>query len=151
MHATVSTAHYHIYLSIQGLGELDHELGSNEHLLGISSAGPCPATSMNYSFPPARYSNVMPVGYDDPPHLAMVGVHLPIFTSPSLMVALSKCPGGYQCFDSQCQFGGHPTPGMTQRIPFAPPRLEYDAPAITVRVPSSHFFSLVLTACLAVH
>jgi hypothetical protein len=142
-------------MSIQGLGGLDHELGSNEHVLGISSAGPYPATtSMNLAnaFPPARYSSTMPVGYDGPPHLAsMVDVRLVlIFIPPSLMVALSKGPGGHQGFESQRQLDGYPTPGMTQRIPFAlgPPRLEYDAPAATVRVPSPRIFSCVLTACL---
>src|SRR6267154_2949209 len=107
-------SHYHLsFISIQGLGGLDHELRS----------------------PPARYSSTMPVGYDDPPHLATVGVHLPIFIPSSLMVALSKGPGGHQGIESQRQLDGYPTPGMTQRIPFAlvPPRLEYDAPAITVR------------------
>src|SRR6266852_4408010 len=64
-------------------GGPDHELGSNEHVLGFSSAGPYghyPATSANHAnaFPPARYSGTMPVGYDDPPHLATVGVHLQI-------------------------------------------------------------------------
>jgi hypothetical protein len=140
------------YISIQGLGGVDHELRSNENVLGISSAGPYPATSISHAnaFPPARYSSTMPVGYGDPPHLATVGVHLPIFIPPSLMVALSKGPGGHQGFESQRQLDGYPTPGMTQRIPFAlgPPRLEYDAPAATVRVPSPRIFSCVLTACL---
>ena len=95
-------SHYH-NISIQGLGGLDHELRS----------------------PPARYSSTMPVGYDDPPHLAMVGVHLPIFIPPSLMahVALSKGPGGHQGIEHQRQLelNGHPTPGMTsQRIPHCP-------------------------------
>jgi hypothetical protein len=149
------------YISLQSLGGLDHELRSNEHELAISSAGPYgpyPAASMNhanaFNFPPTRYhSSTMPVGYDDdPPHLATVGVHLPILILPSLMVALSKGPGGHQGSESQRQLGGHPTlsPGMTQRIPFAPgpPRLEYDASAITVRVPSPHPFSRALTTCL---
>ena len=81
MHVTVSTTHYHI--SIQDLGGLDHEFESNEHLSGISSVGPYPPTSMNYAnaFPPERHSSAMPVGpgYDVPPHLATVGVCLPIF------------------------------------------------------------------------
>jgi hypothetical protein len=70
------------YTSIQGFGGLDHELGSNEYLLGISSAASYPAASMNHAnaFPPARYSSAMPAGYDVPPYLATVGVHLPIFT-----------------------------------------------------------------------
>ena len=76
--------HYHIYCSIQVLRSQDHEIGSNEHVLDIIPAGPYPATSMNHAsaFPPARCSSTI-VGYDDPPqaHLAMVGVHLPIFTT----------------------------------------------------------------------
>jgi hypothetical protein len=142
------------YILIQGLGALDHELRSNEHVLSISSAGPYPATSMNQTnvFPPERYSSAMPVGYDDPLYLATVGVHFPIFIPPLLMVALSKGPGGHQGIESQRRLDGHPTPGpgMTQHSPFAlgPPRLEYDAPAITVRVPSLHLFSRALAACL---
>ena len=73
-----------IYILIQGLGGLDHEHGSNEHVLGISSAGPHPATSISHAnaFPLARYSSTMPmpVGYDNPPHLATedyVGVLYP--------------------------------------------------------------------------
>jgi hypothetical protein len=75
MRVTVSTLII-IYISIQGLGGLDHELGYNEHVLGISSAGPYPGTIMNHAnaFPPARYSSTMPVGYNDPPHLTTVGV-----------------------------------------------------------------------------
>jgi len=137
-----------------GLTGLNHELGSNEHVLGISSAGSYHATSVNQAnaFPPARHSSAVPVGYDVPPHLATVGVHLPIFIPPSLMVAVSKGPGGHQGIESQRQLDGHPTPGMTQCIPFAhgPPRLAYDAPAITVRVSSPSPFSRALTACLTV-
>lgn len=139
---------------MQGLSGLDHELRSNEHALGISSAGPYPATSMNHAnaFPPARYSSTIPVEYDGPPHLITVGVRLPIFVPPLLMVVLSKGPRGHQGIESQRQLDGHPTPGMTQRIPFAvgPPRLEYDTPAISVRVSSPRIFSHVLTACLCI-
>jgi hypothetical protein len=138
-----------------GLTGLNHELGSNEHVSGISSASPYHTTSVNHAntFPPARHSSAMPMGYDVPPHLVTVGVHLPIFIPPSLMVAVSKGPRGYQGIESQRQLDGHPTPGMTPCIPFAhgPPRLEYyDAPAITVRVSSPNPFPRALTACLTV-
>jgi len=104
----------------QGLGGLNHELGSNEHVWGIGSVGPYPATSMNHAnaaaSPPATYSSTMLVGNDNLPYLA-------------------TGPGGHQGIESQRQLDGHPqaTPGMTQRVPFAlgSPRLEYDAPAIT--------------------
>ena len=139
------------------LDALDHELGSNEHPSGISSVGPYPTTSMNYAnaFPPARHSSAMPVGpeYGVSPHLTTVGVHLPIFIPPSLMVALSKGPGVHQGIESQRQLDVYPTPaGMMQHIPFAPgpPQLEYGAPAITVRVPSPHPFLRAPTACLTV-
>jgi len=141
-------------MSIQGLGGLDQELGSNEHVLGISSVGPYPTTSMNHAnlnaFPPARYSVTMPVGCDVPPHLVTtVGVYLPVFIPHLLMVALLKGPRGHQGDEGQRQLDGYLTPEMTQRIPFAPgpPRFEYDAPAITVRVPSPRRFSLEFTAC----
>jgi len=105
---------YNFAQTVQGFGGLDHELGSNEHLLGISSAASYPAASMNHAnaLPPARYSSAMPV-YDEPPYLA-------------------TGPGGHQGVESQRQLDGHPTPGMMQRIPFAPgrPRLEYGAPTI---------------------
>ena len=35
----------------------------------------------------------MPVGYDVPPYLVTVGVHLPIFIPPSLMVAVLRALG----------------------------------------------------------
>ncbi|KAI0281189.1 hypothetical protein BGY98DRAFT_1128963 [Russula aff. rugulosa BPL654] len=86
-----------------GLGGLDHELGYNEHVLGISSAGPYPGTIMNHAnaFPSARYSSTMPVGYNDPPHLTTgPGGHQEIEVNANLMVTLlrddaaySICPG----------------------------------------------------------
>jgi len=111
---------YNFAQTAQGLGGLtglNHELGSNEHVSGISSASPYHTTSVNHAntFPPARHSSAMPMGYDVPPHLV-------------------TGPRGYQGIESQRQLDGHPTPGMTPCIPFAhgPPRLEYyDAPAIT--------------------
>ena len=67
---------------------------------------------------------------------------------PSLIVALSKGPGGHRGIESQRQLDVYPIPGMMQHIPFAPgpPQLEYGAPAITVRVPSPHLFSRAPTA-----
>ena len=72
--------------------------------------------------------------------ISLLYVYLPIFIPPLLMLALSKGPGGHQEIESQRQLDGHPTSGMTQRIPFSlgPPRFEYDTPAITVRVLSPH-------------
>src|SRR5258708_23040224 len=69
------------YISTQALGDFDQELGSNEQLSGIGSAGPYPATSMNHANA-ARYSSTMPV-YGHAPHIATVSVDLPIFISPS--------------------------------------------------------------------
>lgn len=62
-------------------------------------------------------------------------------------------PGGHQGIESQHQLGGHPTPGMTQRIPFSlgPPQLEYGTPGMTVRIRSPHLLSRVHTACLTLH
>src|SRR5260370_3692639 len=113
------------YISTQALDGFDQELGSNEHLSGIGPAGPYPTISMNHANA-ARHSSTMPV-YDDAPHLATVSVHLPIFMSPSFMMALSKGPGGHQGVHNQRQLDVHLTPGMTNCIPFhpVPPRREY--------------------------
>ena len=57
------------FISIQASGCLVHDLGSNEHLPGVDSVGPYP--TMNHVAPST-------MGYDDPPHLAMVSVRFTI-------------------------------------------------------------------------
>src|SRR5258707_8180331 len=138
------------YISTQALDGFHRELGSNEHLSGIGSANPYPTISMNYANA-ARYSSTMPV-YDDAPHLATVRVYLPIFMSPSFMVALSKGPGGHQGVPNQRQLDVHLTPGMTHCIPFppGPPRREYYTSTFPVRVLSPPFFSRTHAACLTI-
>ena len=59
---------------MQTLGGRDHEHWSNEHLPGIDSAGPYPTVNHVDALPPTRYTGTM--GNEDPPHVAVVSVHL---------------------------------------------------------------------------
>ena len=62
------------YISIQAFGSIDQELQPNGHLPGIDSASHYPAMNYMNAPPPTRY-------YDDPPHLATVGVCVLSFMS----------------------------------------------------------------------
>ena len=75
--STISLAHPRIlylsyyHISMQALG---CHVWSNEHPPGINPAGPYPALNYANALPPTRYTSRM--GYDDPPHLVIVSVHL---------------------------------------------------------------------------
>ena len=79
------------YISMQILGSHDHELQSNEHLLGIDSAGPYPAVNHHNTdaLPPIRSTGAM--GNGDRPHMTIVSVH---FLSLHVHFANGGCAEG---------------------------------------------------------
>jgi hypothetical protein len=124
------------YISMQNLGDRDHELWSNEHP-GIDSAGPYPAVDHADAFPPTRYTST--TGNEDTPHVAIVSVHIISLHAPFSDGAVSKGLGQHRGNESQLHLDtNHPTPGI-QYIPAdsGPPPLEQYAPAIPVRVVST--------------
>ena len=75
---------------MQILGNRDHELQSNEHLLGIDSAGPHPDVNHADALPPIRYTGTM--GNEDRPHVAIVSLH---FISLHIPFADGACAEGF--------------------------------------------------------
>lgn len=98
------------YISIQALGSIDQELQPNGHLLGIDSASHYPDMNYMNAPPPTRY-------YDDPPHLATVGVRVLSFMSSFLTEALPKGPGEQPWNQSQHQLDGHRPPATIHYTP----------------------------------
>jgi hypothetical protein len=78
------------YISMQNLGGHDHEHWSNEHLPGIDSAGPYSAVNHADTLLPIRYTGTM--GNEDPPHVAIVRVHLSSLHVPFADGGCSKGP-----------------------------------------------------------